>query len=41
VSAGAVSMLRVRVASAQSDWQVPDSRSTWFWSQVVIDTDFS
>lgn len=20
-------------------WQVPDSRSTWFWSQVVIDTD--
>ena len=22
-------------------WQVPDSRSTWFWSQVVIDTDFS
>jgi hypothetical protein len=23
------------------DWQVPDNRSAWFWSQVVIDTDFS
>jgi hypothetical protein len=22
-------------------WQVPDNRSAWFWSQVVIDTDFS
>ncbi|OSC42713.1 MbtH family protein [Mycobacterium decipiens] len=21
--------------------QAPDSRSTWLWSQVVIDTDFS
>jgi hypothetical protein len=27
--------------SEQADWQVPDSRSAWFWSQVVIDTDFS
>jgi hypothetical protein len=25
----------------EGDWQVPDSRSTWFWSQVVIDTDVS
>jgi hypothetical protein len=24
-----------------TDWRVPDSRSAWFWSQVVIDTDFS
>jgi hypothetical protein len=24
-----------------TSWQVPDCRSTWSWSQVVIDTDFS
>jgi len=27
--------------SSQFGGQVPESGSTWFWSQVVIDTDFS
>ena len=33
--------LAARCIARSCRWQVPDSRSAWFWSQVVIDTDFS